>query len=93
MEIQRKKSNAAFSGAVVLVLVPVLYVASFGPACWAVDRDWLPVERTAMLYRPLLLLSADSPVATSLWWYATIGCAHGLGPRAMYGAVYKPDYF
>src|SRR5262249_41700405 len=45
MSDERRKHGWPFWFAVVLIVVPVLYVASFGPACWLMARldhpDWL----------------------------------------------------
>ena len=37
----------------VLIGLPVLYVASFGPACQMTDRGFIPRAFTITLYRPL----------------------------------------
>lgn len=53
MDERAKKSDGAFWTTVV-VLLPVLYVASFGPACWMtsyVGADGAVVNR---IYRPLM---------------------------------------
>ena len=66
-----------------LIGLPVLYVASFGPACWlfnaAMDQGW-PVEGSLLqrfllaLYAPVLRLEANGPepIATALEWYASL---------------------
>ena len=35
-----------------LIGLPVLYVLSFGPACWLVARGKIPFAPTAAVYRP-----------------------------------------
>jgi len=57
----------------VAVTVPVLYVASFGPACWWISRygdsEWLPD-----MYRPVGLCGARSPMAKQMiCGYARLG--------------------
>lgn len=42
----------------IVVLLPLLYVASFGPACWAVEHAFLSVETVAASYEPLLASDA-----------------------------------
>jgi hypothetical protein len=37
-----------------LIGLPVLYVASFGPACWLCDRDHIPDGMVNYAYRPLV---------------------------------------
>lgn len=57
----------------VAVTVPVLYAASFGPACWWISRhgdsEWLPD-----VYRPIGLCGARSPIAKQMiCGYARLG--------------------
>ena len=62
------------------VVVPMLYVASFGPACWLVSSRVYPligVARVApRIYWPLGALHKNGPVAVAslLDWYAKLGC-------------------
>src|SRR5437868_6452046 len=37
--------------------LPVLYVLSFGPACWAVERDLIPLRQTEIAYAPIVFLA------------------------------------
>jgi hypothetical protein len=55
-----------------LIGLPLLYVVSFGPACWLVSRDALPRLRTARLYRPLvrIVITDTLPVSGILRWYS-----------------------
>ncbi len=39
---------------IVAALLPVFYVASFGPACWMVRNEYLSNKTVAHAYRPLL---------------------------------------
>lgn len=74
---------------VVLVGVPLLYVGSFGPACWLVGRNVLSARFTSAVYRPLVRLACIDRGNTgkALRWYARFG-EHGefglvdLGVRA-----------
>jgi hypothetical protein len=62
----RKKSGWAFWLTVGLILLPMLYVASFGPACAAVARRHLPARRVAWLFRPLLAVAhRENPAQVS----------------------------
>ena len=60
-----------------VVGVPVLYVASFGPACWVVDRGWIAPRPIAYAYWPCLraMWGGIAPHAISevLYWWATMG--------------------
>ena len=42
-----------------LIALPVLYVAAFGPACWLADRDALPYHIVYRGYLPLAKLMAN----------------------------------
>jgi hypothetical protein len=83
-----------------LVGLPVLYVASFGPACWLVDTGRLAARPAAKFYKPLL--SIDAYGATN--WYAGVCCrynpswtrlrmidAAGLGSPVRSGAWPDPE--
>lgn len=39
---------------IVVIGLPVFYVASFGPACSAVERGWIAPGPISRVYRPLL---------------------------------------
>jgi hypothetical protein len=56
----RKKPNWLLLTTAVLLL-PVLYVASFGPACWLADRGWLPKKVVCMAFYPLALIAVRCP--------------------------------
>ena len=51
---ERRKHGWTFWITVGVIAVPVLYVAGFGPACWAVSHRRLPQTPTAFVYDPLL---------------------------------------
>ncbi len=59
MSDDRKKSVWPWIVALVIGL-PVLYVASFGPACWLTSRGWIS-DTTMLLYIPLANL--PEPIA------------------------------
>jgi len=52
--------------AFLLIGLPVLYVASFGPACWAMDCTRQGHRVVAAVYRPLLWLAVSGPSALSI---------------------------
>ena len=70
----RRKPTVAFWLTVVLAL-PVLYVLSFGPACWAYNRGFVLRNDGAYdrLYWPIGE-ALDTPLGWPIWWYARIGC-------------------
>ncbi len=49
----RKKPGVAFWATVAMVGL-VLYVASFGPACWLVGRGFISSSAASFFYRPVL---------------------------------------
>jgi hypothetical protein len=57
---ERKRAGVEFwivCAVTVLVVLPMLYVASFGPACWLVRRQGLSAGVPTAVYRPLVRLA------------------------------------
>jgi hypothetical protein len=72
MSPDRKKPGVAFWATVVVVGLPLLYVLSFGPACWLARQRFLPPSVAAQIYRPILWASADKLPGwanRAVWWY------------------------
>ena len=67
----------------IVALSIALYVASFGPACWAYSRQrdsnamW---EATRVLYSPILRawFDSDDKAAEAISWYANLGTPEGV---------------
>jgi len=61
-----------------LIGLPVLYVASFGPACWASSRigtrKGLAAGAVEFAYQPMLRLGVEGPDSISIWiqWWAKL---------------------
>ena len=58
-----------------LVVLPILYVASFGPACWISDRDLLSENVVFRIYSPIvdLCVSAQSlGLRRAMTWYGEL---------------------
>ena len=56
--------------AVLLIVLPILYVAGVGPAAWLSYHGWLPRDLVALVWSPLLrTLFTDSQAAWALDWY------------------------
>lgn len=57
-----------------LIALPAMYVASFGPACWLDSRQMLP-SAIESAYIPLRQIAHDGPepLRSVLNWYACIG--------------------
>jgi len=82
MSIDRKAPSAAFWATVVVVAL-LLYPISFGPACWMVERGFLPVHRTSMVYRPVLWVAVrgkPEAVRRALIWYGGLATHPPLDP-------------
>lgn len=58
-----------------VVAVLVLYVASFGPACWIMTQREAGRHLVAAVYRPVFLAVGHGPIPVSraLYWYANVG--------------------
>jgi hypothetical protein len=70
----RKKPGAAF-WATVLLVVPMLYVLSFGPACWITSRTEIGAGILPTLYRPMIWAWDSYPQSLhhQLLWYSRVG--------------------
>jgi hypothetical protein len=44
-----------------LIGLPVLYVASFGPACWMFSDELVSYDHLSCMYRPLIRLTFHGP--------------------------------
>lgn len=71
-----KKSGMAFWATVVVVCLPILYVASFGPACWITSRIPDGDRAALVLYVPILpdLVSVGPTGASydAVRWYGEL---------------------
>src|SRR5258708_10231235 len=60
--------------AALLVGLPMMYVASFGPACWLVDHGYLAARPIAKTYLPIVrILEDDSSVGSAANAYCGLG--------------------
>jgi hypothetical protein len=78
--VNRRERWAKWTLATVIGL-PVLYVASFGPACALVDRRMLPRSTLNTAFSPCLFLVTDAPepLGNALsGWAAMCGGSHVL---------------
>jgi hypothetical protein len=66
---------------IVGALLPVLYVASFGPACWISSRaKYGNLTVLPAVYLPLLeVMWSDMRIFGAFHWYADLGAASGWG--------------
>ena len=75
MSEQHKKPGVAFWATVVVVVMPVLYVLSIGPACWWFARDaefesYLPVRYAPQAYWPIGWAAKRCiPIRRLIGWY------------------------
>src|SRR5690348_14460760 len=85
MSEERKKRNGPWIAGL-LVALPVLYIASFGPACWWVSRPSPnlypdafgrshPLPFAPRIYFPIGWIFAHGPkcLAAPIEWYGTLG--------------------
>ena len=71
MTSSRKKPGVAFWTTAALLVLPVLYVVSFGPVVWLADRDVVSKHMAAATYSPIL---GQLRVDDVLWAYGNLGC-------------------
>ena len=104
MNYSRKKPGWAFGATVALIGVPVLYVVSFGPACWLNHATGIGTSAIPVIYRPIVRLAArqvtDPPIYQTRWnpiivWYARLGIVGEYWPccseRGLHWANYRSD--
>jgi hypothetical protein len=79
MSDERKNTGVWPWIAALLIGLPVLYVASFGPACWTTSRMNRGAGLIPLFYRPVVAayesVEDDSALARVFLWYSTIGAA------------------
>lgn len=82
--VNHKKPGWVLRLFVVVLALPVLYVGSFGPACWATSRTGIGATQLARLYWPIvwqfhdpLVEEEGTPLEDALKWYANLGAAQG----------------
>jgi len=72
MSADRKKPGWAFWATAAIIVVPVLYVLSFGPACWIASRtteSYMPAA-----YRPFEhTILGEGLLSNLVRWYVGIG--------------------
>jgi hypothetical protein len=68
---ESRKSAAPVVAAVLLVLLsPVLYIISIGPAAWLVEKEIISGEHAELFYFPICMAADNSPTVMSvLEWY------------------------
>ena len=82
--VNRREPWAKRTLATVIVGLPVLYVASFGPACWSVDAGPADLEPVARIYRPLVRMACGGGVfASPLQWYCNLNRPRDTSPTAI----------
>ena|SRR5579872_1743411 len=76
--VNQRERWAKWTLAVTLSL-PVLYAASFGPACWITSRVTVGVPVVNVVYLPMMWIENVSPefIQDGILWYSKIGSARG----------------
>jgi hypothetical protein len=65
-----KKRGVAILAVVLLVLLPVLYVLSIGPAQWLLMTDRIAGTTYSAVYKPLIWITYSSETAEAFFaWY------------------------
>jgi len=90
--VNRRERWAKWTLAAVVGL-PVLYVASFGLACWLADKDLLPFDPIESAFLPIAELVTDGPepFRRAILWYASI-CGGEDAAARMYGNLWWERY-
>jgi hypothetical protein len=72
--MSEEQKNVGLWIVALLIVLPAMYLASFGPACWLDSRDMLPLMIESA-YIPLRQFSNDGPepLRSALSWYARVG--------------------
>lgn len=72
--VNRRERRAKWT-AVALLALPLLYVVSFGPTCWMLDRGWIGYDTPIAVYRPLrkLFWHLPEPAFNALKWWGAVG--------------------
>jgi len=78
---ERKKTHVWHWAAALLIGLPVLYIASFGPACWIVSRTNRGALPLAVVYHT---------IAEAMWWSPESALASALDRYSRLGAA--PDW-
>jgi hypothetical protein len=70
MDESRKSAAPVVAVALLVLLSPVFYVLSIGPAAWLVEKEVVSGERAELFYFPICMAADYSPTAMSLLeWY------------------------
>ena len=88
MSEQRKKPGGAFWATVLVVGLPLLYVVSFGPACWITSRLDRGADLLPVIYRPFtwgMSPQTDTTIDRAIMRYAEVGAAENW----VWGAVWE----
>jgi hypothetical protein len=80
MSDDRKKPGVAFWASVAVVCLPLLYVLSFGPACWITSRVNFGARSISVIYRPIAWTLGNPEtrtipsvtIAKAFRWYAKV---------------------
>lgn len=85
MNSDRRKPGVAFWATVAVVGLPLLYVASFGPACWLARMEVVSVTSVAHAYSPLVKV-VDSLPDRSRVRHVAEQCAVGYSGKDQHGS-------
>lgn len=83
--VNRRERWAKWTLGLVIGL-PVLYVASFGPACWLTDWGLITGNSAGSIYRPLLaiaVLTRSDQISNAALWYGKLASPEYMDARWM----------
>jgi hypothetical protein len=75
-----------------LIGLPVLYVASFGPVCWLAEREIIPI-RAVEVCRPLAWLAARCPDPVRDAYASYVVICHSEYAGVSYGGLMIKDEY
>lgn len=83
VRIVNRRERCAKWTLVAVIGLPVLYVASFGPACWLAGCGMLPIPIVANAYPSIIRTvltfwrNRNKPVSRLVYSYLRLGCDRG----------------
>ena len=70
--VNRRNRWAKWNLAIAVVL-PMMYVLSFGPACWLNERGHLPDSDFGDIYGPILIRLPNGKLMQPIAWFVAVG--------------------
>jgi hypothetical protein len=87
--MSEERQKAVWPWIAIAVLLAVLYVASFGPACWIDERMEIGTGWVSMTYRPIIRRASRSPFMGGMMVRVALQGEFGV-PGTEYGSTEYP---